>query len=399
MTTEGVTPTGFISPTSDQIANDISDDLLGAVSATLNTAPTTPLGQIIGVFAARLALAWEALATAYNAVNPNAAEGPQLANDAALTGVLPQVATFGTVVLNMNLNATTTVNPGAIAAVAGQPSNQWVLVGATQATPGSSVASTTAGVYQGFFRASTTGPVPANANTITSIVTSVSGWTGVNNPLAATPGVAADTDTTLRQRQQTQGAVGSGTLPGIEAAVAAVTGVISVSGAENDTLFADVNGVPGKSIHIQVWDGAVPAAANNAIAQAIWSSKGAGIQSFGAQSGVAVDSKGNSQIIFFDRVTQIPIYVTLTTTPGTLTTAQTATIKANLAAYFLANVGVGASVVALPLRSAALLPGVVTDIPTFFLGTAPSPAGTGNIAISSVNAATLSTVNILVNGI
>ena len=92
-------------------------------------------------------------------------------------------------------------------------------------------------------------------------------------------------------------------------------GVISAFVFENDTNATDENGLPPHSTLAVIWDGSSPQAANNDIAQAIWSSKSSGIQAWDANSGtsgVAIDSAGASHTIGFARATQLTMYVNIT---------------------------------------------------------------------------------------
>ena len=385
----GMTPEGYIAPTVQEEVTALGESFLANVDGSLDLDPDQPIGQIIGIFSEKFAELSELGATVYNAINPAAAEGTLLTNVCAITGTFPQVATYSTVVCNLTLAATTTVNAGATAIVAGQPSNIWVLQ--------ANVTSTSAGVYQGTFQSQQTGPYVANAGTLTVIGTPTIGWIAVTNPLDAQQGLAADTDTTLRQKRNIELlGQGSGDLDAIRAAVLKVGGVLQCFIYENTSLITDGTGLPGKSFRVVIWDGVSPAAANNDVAQAIWNSKPAGILAYGTTaSGTATDSTGQARTILFDRAVQVPLYVDLTTTP-TLNSSGKSAVAAALAAYATANYNLGVEVYALALRASGLIPGLVTDIPVFTLGIAPSPVGTGNIAISGLQIITLSTTNIVV---
>lgn len=60
------------------------------------------MGQIVTIFARQIVSAWEALATAYGAVDPNAAEGVLLDNICALIGAVREAATRSTVTCTLN---------------------------------------------------------------------------------------------------------------------------------------------------------------------------------------------------------------------------------------------------------------------------------------------------------
>ncbi len=385
--------TGFVAPTQQQIVADLNTQVLSQIDAGLDLSSNQPIGQLIGIFAEKLAEAYEVVATAYDAMNPDAAEGRLLANISALTGTLAQTATYSTVVGTLTLAAGATVPAGSVAAVNNQPTNTWVLL-TTVANSGGVTAYPTA-----TFRSSVPGPFAANAGTLTVISTPATGWQGVTNVADAVKGLSADTDTSLRQKRVAQLAgQGGGDTDAIRAAVLKVPGVQQCFVYENTTLLPDSTGLPGKAFRVVVWDGPGLSASTTAIAQAIWAEKPSGIQPYGALSAVATDSQGNPHTIYFDRATQLPVYAVLTTTPGALTALQIATIKNNMATYAAQSWNLGVPVVALTLRASALLPGIVTDIPTFTLGFAPSPVGTANLPVSALQIATLSTTNILVDG-
>jgi hypothetical protein len=387
------TNAGYIPTTVQDEVADLVASFLANVDGGLDTSPDQPIGQAIGIFAEKFTELTELGSTVYNALNPNAAEGQLLANDCALSGTYPQVATYSTVGATLSLNASTTVAAGATAIVLGQPGNIWKLKTA--------VTSTTAGNYSAVFQGSVPGPQVANAGTLTIIGTPTIGWTAVTNALDAVQGLPADTDTTLRQKRAAELlGQGSGDLDAIRAAVLKVGGVEQCFVFENTSMLTDATGLPAKSFRVVIWDGAGLNAVNNNVAQAIWDAKPSGILSYGVTaSGVAVDSTLTSRTILFDRAVQVPIYIVCTTTPATLTTAGTAAVKAAMAAYAQANYNLGVSVIDLPLRASGIIPGVTIDVPTFFLGTAPSPGGTANIPISTLQIATLATTNILVNGV
>lgn len=389
----GLTSTGFVAETVEEIQADLNADLLAEVSPTLDLSSDQPIGQIVGIMAEKFAELWELLATVYNGTDPDSAEGAQLAGLCALSGTRPQSATYSTVSCTLNLNASVTVPLGSVAYVAGQTSNRWVLQAAVTNSGGSPAD------VLGSFQAEAVGPQVANAGTLTGIATPVIGWNTITNAADATLGLSEDTDATLRVKRKNElAAPGSGDVDAIRADILEIPGVVQSFVYENTGFATDSNGVPGKSFHVILWDGTSPVS-NNTIAQTIWNAKPSGIQAYGTLSGTATDSQGNSQTVYFDRVTQVPIYFTLTTT--LLPTAPSnyrALVKAALAEYATTALNQDVDVFALAFRAQALSVLGVEDVPTFFLGTAPSPGGTTNITITSLQIATVSTTHILVDG-
>ena len=88
MTTGGVTSTGYILKTTDEIKADLEADILANVDATLDLSPRQPLGQIIGIFAERIAQMYELGEQLYHQFDRNGAEAASLDNLGILTGTL-----------------------------------------------------------------------------------------------------------------------------------------------------------------------------------------------------------------------------------------------------------------------------------------------------------------------
>lgn len=403
-TVYGLTPTGFIAPTTTQIQTDIANDLTSTIDAGLDVSADQPIGQVVGIMADRLSQVWQLMSTVYAMLDPDSAEGLLLDNVCAITGTRRRSATYSLVVCTMNLNASSSVPAGSVASVANQPANRWTLLGLWTGsefgyTPGA-VANTGGSTanFSGVFQSEAPGPFVANANTLTQIGSPVIGWNSVTNPSDATPGIPEDTDAILRnERENELAAAGACTTDSMRADLLEVAGVIQAFVFENLTEVVDANGVPGHAFHAIIWDGVVPAANNNDIAQALWNNKPSGIPSYGLLSGTATDSQGHSQTMYFDRAIPVPIYVTLSTTPASLTTQQTQAVKAALAAYALQTYNLGVEVFALALESQAL--SVVEDVTSFALGVAPSPTLDMNIPIGGTQIATLNTANIICNGV
>lgn len=325
----GVTPTGFNRPTVQELIEMFERDQRSEISDTLDVSPESPLGQINGIFARHLGIAWEALEIAYHAFDPERAEDFLLTALAKLTGTTRQPATYSRVALECVLEEGTTLESGThFAAVDGDSENRW--------TPVEDFTAPSDGVHTVVFRAERPGPITASAETITVIATPVVGWSDpLTNPSQAVPGSAADDDATLRQRREDELArAGSATVRAIRAELSRLTGMISVRVIEN-TSNETVEGRPPKSFEAIIYDAG--AVADNDIAQAIWDSKPAGITAYGADSGTATDELGDAQTVAFTRVDAVDIHIeyTLTARPnyvGDETFA--ATVAARLSAQF-----------------------------------------------------------------
>lgn len=388
MTDSGLTTTGFVRSLQADLAAAILTDQRGTISAQLDGSESTVLGNLNQIFADQLAQVWELLEEVVNMLDPDNATGSRFVALSALTGVFPGGATKGLVTATVNMAAATTFNAGDLTAhVFDDPTNRWINRDA--------VTSTTSGNYSVVFESEFAGSAAnAAAGTLTVIATPVAGWNSVTNAADATPGTDGETEESLRIRRDASLArAGSGTVDAILADVTAVTGVLQALVEEN-TADAAVNGIGAHSFRATVWDGSPAAADNDAIAQAIFDTKPAGIASVGTQSGTAVQSDGSLTTVYFERATPVPIYVSanISSTTGVAASAVKAAIQASM------PTSVGGDVVYHKLAGAVALVDGVDDYVSFTIGTAPSPVGTSNIVISSTQIATLSDSNIVLTG-
>lgn len=409
--TTGLTSTGFVAATTTAIQTAIAGNLTSTIESALDCSPDTPLGQINGIYASDMGNVWALLASIYQGFDPNSAQGAQLDVVGALRGIprLPAFATLvtctvnlaggtayaGATVTGLSPYQTVTANGALVANISGHP--EYTFTNLT-AIPSSASGNTTV-----TFICTQTGPVAVNGSSLTVITTPVGGWNSITNPNAGTLGSAIETDTAYRVRQAaTLVPPGGGTFDSMRTTLLQVPGVISVQIYENDLNTTDANGLPPHSFLAVIWDGASPAASSNAIAQAIWNTKPAGILSYdnlSGTTGAAIDSTGATRTIGFCRATQVPIYLSLTPTTNSLWasggTGKTA-LQQNALANFGNTLATGATVVAEALKAQCFTVAGVTDVPTFTLGTAPGPAGTSNITIAYASIATFATTNIVV---
>lgn len=324
----GVTDAGYVLSTQQQLLALMVADELATISPTADTSSDSALGQINGVVTRQLMIAYEAQQVVYGSNDPDVVEGFLLAQLAKLTGTAKLAATPSVVVLTCTLTIGTQLFAGAtLAAVDGNPASVW--------TPQADYTAETGGAQPVTFVSTTTGPNEAIPNSITVITTPVTGWTAVNNADAAQPGTNVETDPDLRVRREEElTGGGAGSVDTIRAKLLKLVdrngrSITSVDMLNNVTDAIDANGVPPHSFEAVIWD---PTPLNNDdIAQLIWSSKSAGIQSFGSSSGTATDALGNPQLVSFTRVTQLPVYLAFGLTGRTAYPGD-ATFKANVVA-------------------------------------------------------------------
>lgn len=138
----GITPQGFSLKRLSDSRDEIETELRGALGNGINLLPTELLGQIVGIFAERDALIWEALLAVYNSQYPDTASGVTLDNVVSITGIKRLEATKGTG-LAATSNACiaygtvgTVIPAGSIVSVDGNPTARFVTVTAVTIAAG-----------------------------------------------------------------------------------------------------------------------------------------------------------------------------------------------------------------------------------------------------------------------
>lgn len=193
------------------------------------------------------------------------------------------------------------------------------------------------------FRCDTPGAINPAIGTITQIVTSYAGWNSVENDAPAAVGRDAETDNALRSRwSRSVYNRASAMVEAIQAALYNVDGVTVALVYENTSDDTDADGRPPHSVEAVVDGGA-----DTAIASAIWTHKAAGIDTFGTQSAIVNDSQGVAHTMYFNRPTQVPVYLRIEITPNpekALSSAALVLIKQAIAAQGNA-LGVGKDVI------------------------------------------------------
>jgi len=430
----GVTPTGFVAKTVQDLIKDTETDELAQIDPQLDTSPEEPIGQLNAIFMAKVAELWELGGVAYNGMSRDGAEGPQLDNVNGLTGtkrksafpshtlqtnVFSQVGTYpaGSLVANVN-------GQGNVLFANGDTLTIVLVGGLYTATAANVVLATSASLpltVPGMkFFCLQNGPTIANASTLNVINGPVTGWVSTNNPLDAELGGLIEQDTPYRLRGDAEiSAAGSGNPDAIQADLQNVPGVIQAFVIENTSNVYDANGNPPHSYTAVIWDGLIPAANDSEIAQTLWDDKPTGIFPNGSiVDGIAVDSNNQQHIMPFQRATQLTLYLDYTITmlqgqPFNATVAlaikqavvQTSQqpqiqIAAGTAAPNPAYLGLQQSVIAEAFKSAVLQAGLgVKDVTLLHLGFSASPGGTTNLSVGNLAIAIADTSRITVNGI
>jgi uncharacterized phage protein gp47/JayE len=385
----GVVPTGFNSKTLEEILTEIQDSQLANISPTLDLATESPLGQINGIVSAQLRELWELAEACYHGFDPDGAVEAQLTVLSLLTGTERRPATNSTVTCSCTFAAGTYGIGSLIAHVNGNPDARFA----------NTVSVTTLGGIESVpFAAEDTGPIAAPAGQLNVIAEPVVGWLSVTNPLDAAIGSDIESDAALRNRRLVElSTAGSESVGAIRAEVSGVPDVLSVQVLENVTDAIDANGLPPHSFEVLLRDAG---ADDNAIAQAIWDSKPAGIQAFGTgESGTAVDDAGGDQIVEFSRITVRDVYLEIDLDVDTVTygAGGDQAVKEAVATYGDANFGIGEDIVLAALYAAIFSVTGVNDVLAIRAGFAALPTGTVNLGIALREVGDLDTSRIVVD--
>ena len=397
-TTWGVQDNGFVVPTATEILERLEEQERAYIDPNIDVEPDSPLGQQNGIFAAQLATAWEGIGALEAARSRDGAEGALLDEQGKLTGSARNPARATVVPCTVALTAGTTLLREHLASVAGKP--ELTFYPLVDETTGFTATSTT--TYTISFECSETGPITVLSGTLTVITTPVSGWTSITNPTSGTVGADVDTDAEYRLEQDNAlAAAGSSTAAAIQAALAydeaagtGVEGVISCSVLENYTDTVDGNGVPPHSIEVVVYTDGTESA--NDIAAKIFTEKPAGCGTYGDLSGTYTDVNGTTHTVYYSEVTPVPIYLSYTLTTGTGYVGATA-VKAYVVAQLTERSVAGTDVNYVFTRALPMALTGVADVPTFTLGTSPTPSGTSNIAINVRQIATFDVARVVVS--
>lgn len=320
----GLLPTGFAKKPLDVIKAEIEAYQLANISAALDVSADSPIGQVNGIIAAKIAELWEVAEAVYASQYPDSASGVALDNVASITGAARLAATKSTVTVTCTGTPATVLAAGRVISVDPSGARFVTLADATIEA---------GGTVDVECEAEETGAVLANAGTLTEIETPVSGWTSVTNAEDADTGREIESDEELRVRRiALLEAAGDATLDAIRSEVLSVEDVTEVYVFKNDTDVTDGNGLSPHSIAVIVRGGD-----GGAIIEAIFNSVAAGIETIGNTSGQVVDDQGITQQVAYSRPTEIVLGLEITidrdTDAGFDDVVTVAAIKASLAAY------------------------------------------------------------------
>ena len=380
-----VTAEGISAPDYQTVLDTITGYFQQIYGSDAYLDPDSKDGQMVALVALAIHDANNTAISVYRSFSPATAVGDALTSNVKINGITRRAATNSTVDLLLTGTVGTTITNGSVRDTNSMIWNlpATVVIG----TDGTVVATATC---------ANSGAVAAVAGSVNGINTPTRGWASVTNPLAATVGVAAETDAELRVRQSQSVALASLTpFDAVDGAIANVEGVTRHKLFENDTETTDANGLPAHSISAIVEGGDATEIANT-----IRSTKGQGVSTYGTTAVIVTDKYGNPYTIRFSRPVDVPIYVSITIQALTGYSSQVGDeIKAAVAAY-INSLAIGDGVLLSRVYSPANL-GVVSggnaryyDIMELLIGRTVEGVAAANVVLAYDESASCSVDNI-----
>lgn len=380
-----VTAEGISAPDYQTVLDTITGYFQQIYGSDAYLDPDSKDGQMVALVALAIHDANNTAISVYRSFSPATALGDALTSNVKINGITRRAATNSTVDLLLTGTVGTTITNGSVrdtnSVIWNLPAT--VVIG----TDGTVVATATC---------TNSGAVAAVAGSVNGINTPTRGWASVTNPLAATVGIAAETDAELRVRQSQSVALASLTpFDAVDGAIANVEGVTRHKLFENDTDTTDANGLPAHSISAIVEGGDATEIANT-----IRSTKGQGVSTYGTTAVIVTDKYGNPYTIRFSRLVDVPIYVSITIQALTGYSSEVGDeMKAAVAAY-INSLAIGDSVLLSRVYSPANL-GVVSggnaryyDIMELLIGRTAEGVAAANVVLAYDESASCSVDNI-----
>lgn len=301
----GLTYEGFIPSTYEEISERIKVRL-NAYNPGFDFSPESPDGQLIDIFSFELSQAWSELGLVYNSYNPAVATGQALRNLGLITGISRDSATRSMAEVDLAGTAQTLVPAGSV--VADADGNEFY-------TTISAVLPTSVDVI-----AVIAGQIPVPIGSITTIKSTVVGWSSVSQPAAGYEGTLAITDLAFRNLRNRTTMRNFTSVADTMVARLFELGIQQATAQNNDSSTVPLpDGTPANTIHVTV--GEVGDVSDQEIAEVILATKGLGCATYGSTSVDVVDTQGYTHTISFTRATEIPIFMSINVTYLTNDTA------------------------------------------------------------------------------
>jgi len=347
--------------TSDGFTAPRGADYLDTIRTTYETetglTPEWDNDEVIGVLSAiqadQLDQVSQVAQAGYDARRRATATGIQLDDIGTLIGVLRQDATHSRDTLTVSGVNGTYIPAGFLVQGGGTNGDErWATL--TDIT-------IAAGTGTAIIEAVNEGAIVATAATITTIVTPKNGVTSVTNA-GATPGVARETDSAYRVRQQASLQIaGSASVNAIRAKLVQKDYIDSAIVIENDdSIYQTIEGIymDPNSIEVVLWPDTLTVAEKEEVGELIYTHCPAGTKTLGAVGAIVTKADGVSKTIYWDWASTHAIPVVFVTTPEAgyvLADYKTALEDAVTAFFAGLTVGQGVTLLDMYYQAASIL--------------------------------------------
>lgn len=399
-----VTNAGITAPPFEDILESKTVEFRAIYGQDIDLSSDVQDGELVSFLATAIDQTNQSTIGAYLSYSPTFAIGAALSSEVKINGMRRLAASFSTVDLVLVGEVGTPIPAGIVTDSFG---NQWFL-------PPNVVIPFPSGTVTVTATCATTGAVSAGIGTVNQITTIQPGWQTATNPAIAVLGDPVETDAQLRTRQAISTSLPALTpLAAILAAIANIAGVERSAIYENDTSVPDGNGLPRNSIAVVVEGGDAVA-----VAQTIETKKSPGTGTFGTTSEIVIDQSGVPDTVNFFRVTEKPIYVSITVRRLSGWQTSTATLIQTAVAAALAGLSIGENVFYNRLMAPANLSGDAAlsiasgltqlaldqlsntyTVTAMTVGLAPNPTFVGDVMIAFNEAASGIPANIVVTAV
>lgn len=295
----GLLSTGFNPMRLEDCRAQLEDDFKAAFGANIRLDDRSVNGQLIGVIAERVSDVWAEAEKAYAAAYLAGASGAALDDLVAFAEIQRRGASLSVATLTLGGTNGTIIPIGSVS----KDDDTGILWSHL------STVTIVLGVATVLASPAQTGPVQALTGAVFSIFTPVFGWTSSVVASDASLGRDLETDAALRSRySQSLRAQGGSAVESLRAAILRLDDITECLIVENKTIAVDADGRPPKSFETVV-RAVIDPDVEQTIVDTIWAGEPAGIETYGNQTGSAVDSHGDAQVVKWSRPVALPIYV------------------------------------------------------------------------------------------
>lgn len=301
------TDTGLQIQSAEEIKGEYQDafrDSVKGFGAGAQVRPNSPFGQLIGILTEREALWQQQLQLVQSNFDANEAAGVDLDVLCALTGTVRRAAKQSASGDTRILGVDTTVIPDGSRVQNNETQEIWETIGGPYTIVG--------GLAFCTIIAQDTGPLEFLGATTWTILDTIPGWNTFITTSDIDPediGRDREEDVNLRIRRETELFSNGNDLSAIKAQVSKVVDDVAVY--ENQDCTQTVDGIPPGAFEVITEGGD-----SVEIANAIYSRKPPGAESFGSTSEIIEDLEGNSLSIEDTPVTDVDIWIVITITIG-----------------------------------------------------------------------------------